>query len=91
MPSNITLSRIDYALQILTNMGGADLENLHRLRSHPAHFIRWNAVRSLALIDLEAGLEALNQATTDHHAEVRAAAARSLAAYAASSANQTGG
>lgn len=54
-------------------------ELLEGLCGHRLHFVRWHALRSLLELDSRRGLTQLNAALRDHHPEVAAAAARTLA------------
>jgi hypothetical protein len=76
--------RMDFAARTLARMGytpaASTLEDLYR---HPAHFVRWAAVRELVLLDPERGLKLLERASEDPHPHVRNAARRSLENLAA--------
>jgi hypothetical protein len=80
-----TASRLEFAARILAELGAGEgsrdaaAEGLHRLCEHPAHFVRWTALRSLFRVDAGAGIARLRRALTDPHPHVRAAAARAVA------------
>jgi hypothetical protein len=51
---------------------------LLELSRHPAHFVRWEAIKSLAYIDRARGTERVAEALFDPHPEVAVAAAKAL-------------
>ena len=61
------------------------------LMEHPAHFVRWTAVRAAIELDEGVGLALLERASRDEHPHVRNAAARALAEIAISSPPEHGG
>jgi HEAT repeat protein len=73
-------SRLEFAARVLAELGGAGATpRLVRLTGHPAHFVRWTALQSLARVDGAAARDALRAALDDPHPHVRNAAGRALA------------
>jgi len=88
VPSDNTWSRVDYAIQLITALGDRDyVPTLRRLAAeHPAHFVRWSAIRGVVQLDYDAGLALLGDAASDGHSHVRNAALRTLNNFAATTA-----
>jgi len=57
---------------------------VERLCAHPNHDIRWEAIKTLGILDSARALERLRQAASDAHPHVRASAARTLSKIEAS-------
>lgn len=84
VPGDPAWSRIDYAIQIMSAVGDPDdLPQLIALCKHPAHFVRWQAIKAVTRLDFDAGMRALEDAATDQHPHVRDAAKRTLQNYSA--------
>jgi HEAT repeats len=49
-----------------------------RLCAHPHHDVRWEAIKTLGVLDAALAIERLRQASSDTHPHVRASAARTL-------------
>lgn len=58
------------------------LEHLLPFVDHRMHFIRWNAIKAIGAIDVDAGLAQVRRAADDPHPDVRHAARQTLAANA---------
>ncbi len=55
---SLSSSRIEYALNIVSEIGTADcVPYLIELFNHPAYFIRWSVVKNVMRLDEKAGLE----------------------------------
>lgn len=69
-------------------MAAMDVEQapsvLLELSRHPRHFVRWSAMQHLARVDRDAAFQRIREALDDEHDDIRAAAARTLAAAQAS-------
>ncbi|MCE4558238.1 HEAT repeat domain-containing protein [Roseateles cellulosilyticus] len=61
----------------------SSLEPLRGLSTHPQHHVRWAAIRAIASISGEAGIEQLRSARIDEHPHIRNAAISALAAIGA--------
>lgn len=84
VPSDATASRIEYATQVFAKMGDPEyLPALVNLSRHPAHFVRWSAIRAAVELDYETGLKLLEAARSDPHRHVRNAAERTLTKFEA--------
>lgn len=82
VPADQTWSRVDYAVKIIETLNDRDsLPTLHALLDHPAHFVRWSAVKAIVSLDFDSGLAALQKAVRDNHAHVRDAAIRTIAQF----------
>lgn len=70
-----TASRIEHTCKLL---GELDAETsvpiLEMLLHHPMHNVRWEAARSIVMIDFEKGVESLNMLKEDKHIEIRESA-----------------
>jgi hypothetical protein len=55
-----------------------------RLCAHPCHDIRWEAIKTLGILDVAMALEKLREARNDSHPHVRACASRTLSEIEAS-------
>jgi hypothetical protein len=53
-------------------------EAIAGLYEHPAHYLRWTAVRAVMEVDPERGMDLLQRAASDPHPHVRLAAQRAL-------------
>lgn len=74
-------ARLEYAVWTLVELGHPDAAAaIAGLYEHPAHQVRWTAVRALLEVDRGAGAALLRRATADPHPHVAAAARRGLAA-----------
>lgn len=75
-----TASRLELTAELLAELGGAAAApTLLQLTEHPAHHVRWGALRALSRVDTEAALGRLRLAADDPHPHVRTAARRTLA------------
>jgi hypothetical protein len=73
-------ARLEAAMRLLRVLRHqAAVPALVALAAHPAHFVRWTAIRHTMALDPVAGLTLLRAATADPHPHVRAAAARAVA------------
>lgn len=89
-PGESNWSRIDYAIQIMAAMGHDEyLPTLIQLAEHPAHFVRWSAIRSVVRLNFEAGMNLLERAGNDPHPHVRNAASKTLARFSTAVASTT--
>lgn len=74
-------NRIEHAVGLLATLGHAAVADVvAALYDHPAHHIRWLAVRATMELDPRAGAALLERAVHDPHPHVARAAAHSLAA-----------
>ncbi|WP_437308912.1 HEAT repeat domain-containing protein [Sorangium sp. So ce388] len=75
-----TESRLDFVAAALGELGAAEsIPALDQLCEHPAHFVRWSALRSLLRVDFDRGVGRLTEAQRDDHPHVRNGAQRALA------------
>jgi hypothetical protein len=78
--ADVGASRIEYVVELLGRL--ADPQSLDTLkilaRDHPAHFVRWSAIKALARIDPGTALQNLRDARFDCHPHIRDAAVKSL-------------
>jgi len=75
--------RVEYAARMLGHIGNASSETaLETLLEHPAHFVRWNAVRALTRLNAERGVASLRRLLDDPHPDVRTTAERALSKLA---------
>jgi hypothetical protein len=83
------LEYIAWTLAELADAGAGDrasAEAIAALLDHPAHFVRWTAVRVAMELDEPTGRALLARAANDPHVHVRNAAQRALAQLAAADA-----
>jgi HEAT repeat protein len=81
VPSNVTTSRVDYALQFLAHMDTtAAIPMITQIATqHEAHFVRWTTLRCITAMDPTVAAPLLSEAAeTDAHPHVRHAAAQAL-------------
>lgn len=75
-------SRLDalvHSLDLLRAIGSpSSLDSLKIAAQHPAHFVRWSAIKAAAYIDRMTGIELLRAALDDKHRLIREAAQRTL-------------
>ncbi len=72
-------TQIKETLGILRRFGLKEAApTVERLCAHPHHDIRWEAIKTLGVLDAALALERLRQARSDAHPHVRASAARTL-------------
>lgn len=72
-------NHLSHAMWALVQLGHPRAaEAIAGLYEHPAHYLRWDAVRALMEVDPERGMELLQRAATDPHPHVRRAAQRAL-------------
>lgn len=84
-PSSLAATHLEYAIGTLMHLGHPDAaEVIAGLAAHPAHHIRWDAIRAVTELDPARGAALLAAAQDDPHPHVRAAARRGLAALAGS-------
>lgn len=81
--ASMHVTRLEYALAVLSELGGSDRERsvalVTALLEHPTYFIRWRAVHALNALSPEKAFESLKRlASTDPHPHVRDAARRTL-------------
>lgn len=80
--SNLHASRVQFALQALALLGTAEhARTAADLFDHPAHYVRWEAVKAAFALDFDAGMELLMRAKDDLHPHVRNAAVKSIERY----------
>ncbi|WP_437962367.1 hypothetical protein WME76_44760 (plasmid) [Sorangium sp. So ce119] len=73
-------SRLEFVAAALSELGATEaIPALDRLCAHPAHFVRWSALRSLLRLDFDRGVARLTEAQDDDHPHVRNGAKRALA------------
>ncbi len=78
-------TQIKETLGILRRFKHADAApTVERLCAHPNHDIRWEAIKTLGILDSARAIERLRQAASDAHPHVRASAARTLSKIDAS-------
>jgi len=83
--SSQEFTQIKETLGILRRFKHAEAAStVERLCAHPNHDIRWEAIKTLGILDSARALERLRQATSDAHPHVRASAARTLSKIEAS-------
>jgi hypothetical protein len=81
--SDLMTSRIEFACSALGQMADpSSIPAMKMVLDHPAHFIRWAAIKSILLIDHREGIPLLINALEDPHPHVRNAASRTLARFA---------
>jgi hypothetical protein len=91
---SVTDKRVEFAMRVLRMMPSpTSAETMeHVARAHPAHFVRWAAIRELGRLDLARAARLMDAASTkDPHPHVRNAARRDLERLAATRMNQTEG
>ena len=72
-------TQIKETLGILRRFGLKEAApTVERLCEHPHHDVRWEAIKTLGVLDAALALERLRQARSDAHPHVRASAARTL-------------
>lgn len=77
--SDLVPSILSYMMQVVSHYGdAASVGALRKLRGHPQHFLRWEAVKGLARLHRAEALIALQQSLHDPHPHIRRAAARTL-------------
>ncbi|WP_224247389.1 HEAT repeat domain-containing protein [Hyalangium gracile] len=80
-----TASRLELTAELLAELGGAAAApTLIQLTEHPAHHVRWSALRALSRVDTGAAQDRLQLAADDPHPHIRTAARRTLARLAES-------
>jgi hypothetical protein len=73
-------AHLEYLAWTLAKIGdSSSVPAIAALTEHPAHFVRWTAVRTVMELDQEQGLTLLERAARDRHPHVSAAARRALA------------
>lgn len=78
-PASLAANHLEYAIGTLLHLGHPDAaEVLAGLTAHPAHHVRWSAIRAVMEIDRQRGAALLAKALDDPHPHVRAAARRGL-------------
>jgi hypothetical protein len=83
---------LEYMAWTLAAMGDPrSARVVSELMEHPAHFVRWTAVRAAMELDEEVGMALLERASRDPHPHVRKAAARALEACARPADDPVGG
>ncbi|WAS95128.1 HEAT repeat domain-containing protein [Nannocystis punicea] len=79
-PASLAASHLEYAIGTLVHLEPPDAaEAIAGLATHPAHHVRWSAIRAVSGLDRERGLVLLRGALADPHPHVRNAARRGLA------------
>jgi len=74
-------SRLEYTARMLSEIGDdSSIDPLKALLKHEAHFVRWEAIRSVMRLDFNEGVMLLKKALDDDHPHVRNAARKSLCA-----------
>ena len=77
--SDTSASRLEFVAWMMSAMNNhSSLPALEGLLAHPAHFVRWAALKAIYRLDSEKGRELLFAALEDSHEHVRNAARRSL-------------
>jgi hypothetical protein len=72
-------SRLEATARLLGELGDPScVPALAELAHHPHHFVRWAAVRAVAVLDPMRGVELLRRAVEDEHPHVRKAACAAL-------------
>jgi hypothetical protein len=80
--STLATTRLEAAARLVTELGYSPAaEALAGLCEHPAHYVRWGALRQLARLDPKRALELLRRAKDDPHPHVRNAAAAALVRF----------
>ncbi|MDC0668492.1 HEAT repeat domain-containing protein [Nannocystis radixulma] len=78
-PTSLTINHIEYAIGTLLHLGHPEsAAAIEGLVEHPAHHIRWTAIRAIVELDQARGVELLAAALNDPHPHVRSAARRGL-------------
>ena len=75
-------ARLQFTARMLGEIGDqASLEPLESLLDHQDHFVRWEALRALARLNIDRALPQLEAALDDPHPHIRNAAGTSLQRY----------
>jgi HEAT repeat protein len=78
-PASLSANHLEYAIGTLLHLDHPDaVAALSGLASHPAHHVRWSAIRAVVELDPERGAALLTAALADPHPHVRNAARRGL-------------
>ena len=79
VPGSRALDRVQHTLNLLSHIGSAeDAEVCFRLARHPAHAIRWQAVKTACALEHPDAVALLKNAVDDVHPEIREAASQAL-------------
>lgn len=72
-------ARLEHTCRMLGELGNPEsITVLKQLLHNPRHNVRWEAARSIMLLDTDEGISALNLLSDDPHPDIRAAVNKSL-------------